>query len=333
MAKTNNGKSLEKTIQLFEETFKDSKNTQVLPSSKLVCESGIEREFDVLIKSKINGIDICIAIECKDYGKKVSIDRIDGFKGKCSTIKEINKMVFVSANGFQSGALIQAKKFGIDILTAEQVSLDYIESLISNIAQFNLEIAKKNLDHKISVASIDANVDLFESIKTYENELIEYNTGRKIKIIEFIKKTIESLAKFVDELALKHYVKYRDCIETNSYFIVPLGLDIPLRTLYFEDKDSNKIDVVKLEFEITVTFKKIISENSGRVIKNDDNSIQAHSIRLKIDDNTESEIIIKPDNNFSFFYTKNKQTIEFTKLSSFDPITNEVVNLKQNKNS
>jgi hypothetical protein len=321
MAKKNNGKSLEQTIRLIQETFKDSKNTQVLPNSKIICESGIEREFDVLIKSTINSFDICIAIECKDYGKKVSIDRIDSFKGKCSTIKEINKMVFVSANGFQSGAIIQAKNFGIDLLTAEQVSLEYINELIPDLSHLHIQITA-DAQHRISLGS-NADLDIEQSKLSYNNSVIEYKTLKEFKIYFLMQKTIELFEQYVDGLVIKHFVKYKDTLDINSRFPVTLGMDFLPQTFYFEDKKLNKIDLTRLEFDVTVNVSKPVSENSARVVKNLDDTVHAHSIKYKINDDIESEIILKPDNNFTFYHTENKETVEYKKLLGYDPKTDK----------
>lgn len=327
MSKKNSGKPLEKTIKLIEETFNNSPDAKVFVSHTLICESGIEREFDVLIKSKINGYNLCIAIECKDYSSRVPIEKIEAFKSKCSTIKEINKMVFVSALGYQSGAVIQAQNFGIELLTAEQISPEYLNSLIPNFSHFKLDITKKNLDHTIDAASNDS-VNIEESIRDYRNEIINYETGEKHNIIFLMKKTIDAATNFIYERALKHFVNHKDAIEENPIFPLRIGINIPPVTFYFEDKNGHKIDLLKLEFEIEIKFNPKITPESGRVIKNSDDSIRAHSILFKIDDNTESEMIITPDNNFAFYHTTNKETTEFKTLASYDAKNKKITSTK-----
>jgi|GEM_PF-1310723 len=323
MAKRKSGKPLEKTIKLIEEVYNNSPDNQVFLNHTLICESGIEREFDVIVKSKVNDYDICIAFECKDYTSKVSIEKIEAFKSKCSTVKEINKMVFVSAFGYQRGAITQAKNFGIKLLTAEQVSTEYLNDLIPNFSHFKLEITKKNLEHLITLGSNES-IDIEESRRDYKNEVIDYSTGIKYHITELMKKTFDASSQFINEQSLKHYVTHIRTIEQNPSMNLMLGINIPPTTFYFEDKNLKKIDLIKLEFPIEINFNKKIKPKSGRVIKNSDNSIKAHSILFKIDENTESEMILKPDNNFTFFHTINKETVEFKTLASYDPKSNKI---------
>ncbi|MHC0441023.1 restriction endonuclease [Flavobacterium sp. 3-210] len=327
MAKRNNGKSLEKTIQLIQEAFKDYTNTKVYLSHKLICESGIEREFDVVIKSKINDFDICIAIECKDFGKKVSLEKIEAFKSKCSTVKEINKMVFVSTNGFQTGAITQAKNFGIELMTAEQVSLEYLENLLVNFWQYHLEVKEINPNYQLTLGGNDLNV-LQEFEYTGETIVFEYKTKQKVDIRNFIKKMIEMSGHGIQGLALNHLVQNKHNIEVNSQFPVFLGLSVPASTFYIEDINKIKVDVIKFEFEISIKLNKLQFETSGRVIKNEDDSIKAHSVKFKISDDAESEIIVKPNNEISYYFTEKKETTQLKKLFVYDPETNKVVSCR-----
>lgn len=323
MAKKNNGKSLEKTIQLIQETFKNSENTQVFPSSKLLCESGIEREFDVLIKSKINDFDICIAIECKDYGAKVSIDRIEGFKAKCSTIKEINKMVFVSSRGYQSGAIKQAKNFGIDLLTAEQVSLEYIQSIMPDVMQFNMEISQISEEYKVTLQTRDLILPV--ELSSFSTDFfIDGKTHRQKTISEIIIQAVNENGAEIQNLALQHFIKYKDQYDNKPPALaINFGVDFPSGEFYVDFNDLPPIEVLRLDFSIEVSFNLLNTEPSGRIVRNLDESIKAHSMKFNLGENIESEIIITPDNDFSFFYTENSQTTKLKKLFAYDPKTNK----------
>ena len=138
----NNGKSLEKTIRLIQETLKDSVNTEIFNNYKIENESGQKREIDILIVSSINDFKIKIAIECKDYSKKVPVKEIEAFQSKCDRIKEINKKVFVSTNGYQTDAINTANYYGIELHTANKFSQEDIKSWFP-IQQMSLQIQQK----------------------------------------------------------------------------------------------------------------------------------------------------------------------------------------------
>jgi len=318
------GKPLEKTIKLIEETFNNSPDTQVFLSHTLICESGIKREFDVVIKSKVNGYDMCIAIECKDYGTKVSIEKIEAFKSKCSTVKQINKMVFVSACGYQRGAITQAKNFGIDLLTAEKVSVEYLENLAGKVSPLLLEINKVNPDYQITLGS---NNILKESDFIFDNDIIEHRTDKKVCVYEFLEPLFKLSDKGLQGLAFHHYMKNKKNIESSPTFTATLALNFSPASYYVQNVRNIKIDVTRIEFTIVMNLVKLQSEKSGRVIKNNDNSIKAYSVILKLDENSESELIIKPNNDISYYHTENKEIKQLKTLFQYDAVADKIISI------
>lgn len=121
------GKPLEQAVKIIQEALKDKPNTEVLVDQKLINTSGRERQFDVIIKSMINGIEIMIVVECKEYGRKISVDKIEAFGGKCKRVKGINKKIFVSVHGYQADAVNAAQDFEIDIYTLNELNVNKIE--------------------------------------------------------------------------------------------------------------------------------------------------------------------------------------------------------------
>ncbi|PZR14334.1 MAG: hypothetical protein DI539_18960, partial [Flavobacterium psychrophilum] len=115
------GKFLEKLVAIVEEVYRSNPETEILRNFKIANVDGAKREFDLIIRSNINGFPITIAIECKQYSKKVSVDKIEAFYGKCQGIPEINKKIFVSENGFQQGAIDTAKRYAIELYSFAEV--------------------------------------------------------------------------------------------------------------------------------------------------------------------------------------------------------------------
>jgi hypothetical protein len=73
-----------------------------------------KREIDVLLSGTISGYPIRIAIECKNYKSIIDAPKIDAFVGKLQQIGIPSQHgVFVSAQGFTSGAIDRAKEAGI----------------------------------------------------------------------------------------------------------------------------------------------------------------------------------------------------------------------------
>ena len=120
------GKALEQLLVVIQEYLKDSPDTHIVPNAMLLDRSGIKREIDVFVQTKVQGGNIGIAFECKDYRKKVDIAIVEAFYSKCNDIQEIHKGIIVSSNGFTAGALNKAHFYGISLFQLGDVPLQEI---------------------------------------------------------------------------------------------------------------------------------------------------------------------------------------------------------------
>lgn len=106
----NNGKSFENAVaklhQLFGEESKISQNENIEDIY------GIKREFDIVIRAKVNNYDILGLVECKDYNRKVSVQIVEAFAKKCESVNANFKVIF-SKKGFSNNAVKIAEKYGV----------------------------------------------------------------------------------------------------------------------------------------------------------------------------------------------------------------------------
>jgi hypothetical protein len=79
-------------------------------------DGGTPREVDILLQSRVFGIDLRIAVECRGRKHKDDILWIDGLIGKYRDLG-IDKVVAVSKTGFSQGAIDKAAASGIETLT------------------------------------------------------------------------------------------------------------------------------------------------------------------------------------------------------------------------
>lgn len=56
------GKALEQLLAAIQEYLKDSPDTHITPNARLLNRSGIEREIDVLVQTKVQDLEIGIAM-------------------------------------------------------------------------------------------------------------------------------------------------------------------------------------------------------------------------------------------------------------------------------
>jgi len=171
------GKSLENIIALIQETLKDSPNTNVFKNYKIENTAGRDREIDVLIKSNINGFNMKIAIECKDYKARVSVEKIEAFDSKCRRIKGINKKVFISSNGFQLDAINAAKEFDIELQIASNLDSNFvanwfpITSISFKVSDGGNSVLLMDLDDVDSLNSeFKKQIEKSELVITFNNE-------------------------------------------------------------------------------------------------------------------------------------------------------------------
>lgn len=141
----NNGHDYELFVRsLYEalirsESIGEQHNIVIELNKKLRDRNGIEREFDLYWEYELAGITYKTIVECKDYSRPVSIDKIDALIGKISDFPDI-KPLFATKIGYQSGAEAKAKKSNIDLLIVrEQNDTDWFDEngtpLIKRIVQ------------------------------------------------------------------------------------------------------------------------------------------------------------------------------------------------------
>lgn len=74
------------------------------------------RQFDVVARFKLGGLRYLVVFEVKNKARKTQAEALDAFVTKARDQKA-NKMVFVSASGFQTGALAVARRHGVELFT------------------------------------------------------------------------------------------------------------------------------------------------------------------------------------------------------------------------
>lgn len=95
------------------------------------------REIDVLLTAKIADYPIRIAIQCKNYGHKVTLTDIAEFKDLLEDVGiPYQHGIIVSVRGYQSGALRRGKELGIRTLELEGLTHDRLDAEILDAFQF-----------------------------------------------------------------------------------------------------------------------------------------------------------------------------------------------------
>lgn len=164
------GKLFELLISRLEESIKDE-NVVVYADHNVENLEGFSRQFDVYIKSNIQGYQIEIAIECKEYGRDaVDVEKIESFSCKCQRVPSINKMVFVSQTGYTKGAIAAAKVYGITLLNIDKLEQAELTNIIQPI---NFKLQKRFIRIiKVVANKLDRTGKLITNFDTNTIELL-----------------------------------------------------------------------------------------------------------------------------------------------------------------
>lgn len=129
-----NGIEYEKFVQMLMQAILNAENIDnhhniiVEHNKKLIDRCGIERQFDVYWEYEHAGFTYKNIIECKDYNRLISIEKVDALKGKMDDFPGI-KAIIATKKGYQSGAETKAAANNMDILIIrEQNERDWIDS-------------------------------------------------------------------------------------------------------------------------------------------------------------------------------------------------------------
>lgn len=129
------------------------------------------RQFDVVVRFKLGSLRYLVLIEVRNRTRKAAASDMDAFVLKARD-QNANKAVFVSAAGFQDGAVTVAKRHGIDLFTVR-----FDEAGMHLPAQANfLSLRKKG-----APKDIPATVSIGEPtlIANIHNATLVYADGRR----------------------------------------------------------------------------------------------------------------------------------------------------------
>ena len=315
----NDGKLLEQTFVLIQETFKNSELTKIFKNFRLENTSQNKREIDVLIVSQVNNFEIKIAIECKDYKDKIGVGQIEAFHSKCLRIPSINKKVFVSRKGYQKDAIDSANDFGIELLTADLVSKQTILSWLS-IKQISLKIFPEITKAVLTINELSEKIR--ETTSSFSGLIYAYGKDEPIKLLEFIFRAVLENKKLIFKLSLIEWLRLT---EKRKHKKFPVPFDLNFDNYYIKNNSGEKIRLIKVNSGVMVKFveseAKIIE---GRNVNGPNNEKIAKSIKVDMGKDFSTDIILKEKQDAHFYMTNSKgESIQLEKLLSYNPKTDK----------
>ncbi len=86
-----------------------------------------QREIDVLVRRKVGTVEILVLIECRDRAGHQGVDWIEQIDAKRRSL-QASAAVAVSRSGFTTGAIAAAARFGIELRSVNDITLDDFSS-------------------------------------------------------------------------------------------------------------------------------------------------------------------------------------------------------------
>lgn len=190
------GKSLEQIVKAIQNTLQTDKDTSIISNIKIPNTTGINREFDVVVK--LNNDDSepqYIAFECKDYStskKKLAIDiqYMDAFFGKCWNIPSIVRKIFVSTTGYTKNAVKEAEARGIELLCVSEVrNEDVNDRFKTSCLHIHYTLDTNNYCFTLPSSSKD---ELYYIPVDYLSRLMDVDLGKDVNIEEILLKEFQT---------------------------------------------------------------------------------------------------------------------------------------------
>ena len=313
------GKNLERIGRIVQEAFKSFPKTVIHSNYKIPNTSGRKREIDILIVSEVNGYEIKIAIECKDYGRKVSVEKVEAFHGKCQRIKGLNKKAMISSNGFQKDAVNAANDFDIDVFELKDISSEVVLNWIDTRQIKQLYTTMKLEPSTIKVIGDESDSENMPELK--DNLMAHFVTDDPPRpLINLVIENVNQNKKFIHSYTVSGFFmdKEKKLPRTER---IPFEID--LKGVFVIGRDNRKFPVTKISSAVHATLNERDSNiEEIRRYENYTSKInKAEVVSIKTGCEGKLELVNKTENGeISFFHTdKDGQIKRLETLATYDP--------------
>lgn len=304
-------------MRLVQETLKGTNDLSISQNYRIANTGKRKREIDILIEANINGFVLRIAIECKRYSKPVPVKEVEAFNSKCQRLPGISKKVFISSSGYQADALLAARDFDIEALTAEALNADTVKAWVP-IQNLNLVIDRH-------CENVQWHLDCFDSakIKQYQDQsklIAKIDKKHEIHLNELLSKALNSAKDVIWKLAILEAMKSKMSLEP---FLIPLR--IATGNCFIETESDGFVKILGVTFNVKVQFQATPAEIiDARDLTDTGGNWRARSLSVVNQDGLHTNIIDTGSEAPSLYISNNKG--EFVKLKTllrYDPTTGE----------
>lgn len=157
-------------------------NIAVEHDIKIQGKSGQLHQIDVYWEFKIAAVTHRVAVECKEYSNTVSVGKVRDFYGAIEDIGNI-RGVFVTTQGYQSGAITYAEHKDISLKTISEPTQEEIDKH-QGIKEINININALCIDNVEAIPDFDSKW-IIENTSLKEGDSLEYGgMSNELKVID-----------------------------------------------------------------------------------------------------------------------------------------------------
>lgn len=218
---------------------------------KLIGNSGQKHQIDVYWEYEVSGVLHKVAIECKNYNRKLSVDKVNAFRGVLADLTDV-KGIMITQKGYQSGAKKIANSCGINLkelrspnekddCTVAEIRLSLDMSLTQRLFSLDNDWAKANNINWLSYRNFSASFSQ-RGDEWGENYLPLDTVGDAI--LDEKGNAITTFDKLVEELPQKtvHVFDFN-----NAYVITSNWGKVKIQTVKYLNSNMHKQKLITLE--------------------------------------------------------------------------------------
>lgn len=141
--------------------------TKVQHNIKLEGRSGCKHQIDVYWEYEKDGVSHIVVIECKNYNKRVSKEKVCAFQGVLADLGDVEG-IMVTKKGYQKGAKMYAKEYCIELKELRtpqkgETLIGEIETLIHTEIRHRLFLIDEEWakEHNFNIVIYKQNMEMF----------------------------------------------------------------------------------------------------------------------------------------------------------------------------
>jgi hypothetical protein len=173
------------------------------------------RQFDVVVRFAVGTMRFLVLVEVKNRTRKASVEDIEAFVTKARD-QLANKAVFVTAAGFQSGAVTVAQRHGIDLFT---VAFDEqgaeLSSTSSLIVMHNID-APEGAEPELKIGDLEPVLAIEEVTLIYSNGKRHTLPSEQSQMRYYVEKSVFNDGTSLDRLIRSHNFRIPEAGKTAS---------------------------------------------------------------------------------------------------------------------